>query len=223
MGSEALARPHGRVTKTAVRPAAVAGRFYPARADRLRRLLDALVRMAGGSAAPARAVIVPHAGLEYSGLCAAHVFTRVAIPATVVLLAPNHTGRLGSPHGASLWSHGAFETPLGDVPVDGAFADALAARSPFVAHDPVAHEFEHAIEVELPFLQVLARDVAVVPLVLAHDAWPLCEGVAGALAETVRSCGRPVLLVASSDMIHDEPAASAAMSVAGASDQIAIT
>jgi hypothetical protein len=142
----------------------------------------------------------------YSGPTAAAVFVRVAVPRLVVILAPNHTGVCDAKGGVSLWEAGAFRTPLGDVPVDASFADALLKASPLVDIDRDAHRGEHAIEVELPFLQKLRSDVRIVPLVLAWDVWAPARTLGEALAGLVRSGGEPVLLLASSDLNHYEPA-----------------
>ena len=151
-------------------------------------------------------MITPHAGLVYSGPTAACVFARIAIPRLVVILAPNHTGIVDAPGGVSLWEAGAFRTPLGDVPVDAAFAAALLGASDLVSVDHDAHRAEHAIEVELPFLQKLRPDVRIVPLVLAWDSWSDARGLGEALAGLVRDATEPVLLVASSDLNHYEAA-----------------
>ncbi len=193
-----------------VRRPAVAGTFYPRSAGELRELVGAYLAEASGDPAPARAALAPHAGLIYSGRCAAHVFRRVVLPPVVVILAPNHTGRVGAPGGASVWAHGAFGTPLGEIPVASAFAEALTARCALATHDPVAHLAEHAIEVELPFLQVGDRQCAIVPIVLAWDDWARCRQLAEDLAHLVRDWPQDVLLLASSDMTHYESAERAA-------------
>jgi AmmeMemoRadiSam system protein B len=150
--------------------------------------------------------MAPHAGLIFSGACAARVFAQVMIPEVVVIVAPNHTGRLTSPGGASLAPHTHFQTPFGDVAVDQEFGSALCAATGLIAPDADAHAGEHAIEVELPFIRTLAPESAIVPIVLAWDDWPRSRELGAALAEVVRECNRRVLLVASSDMTHYEPA-----------------
>lgn len=154
--------------------------------------------------------MVPHAGLIYSGKCAGAVFGRLALPRTVVLLCPNHTGTCRSP-GASLWRSGVFDTPLGPVSIDEMFAVALEQACSLVAHDPAAHRFEHAIEVELPFLIARSPGTTIVPIVIAWTDWTRSAALAAALAETVAARrrvapGRDVLLIASSDMSHYEGA-----------------
>jgi len=196
----------------AVRAPAVSGRFYPGTARELERAVRELLAAVpplppGARPAPARAAVAPHAGYVYSGLTAAHVFARLDIPPIVVIVAPNHTGVCHAPGGASLWEAGAFRTPLGDVAVDDRFAAALLDASPLVGSDHAAHADEHAVEVELPFLQVLRADVRIVPLVLAWDAWEGCERLGRALATLVGRWPERVLLLASSDLNHYEPAA----------------
>ncbi|GBD33579.1 MAG: MEMO1 family protein [Gemmatimonadales bacterium] len=188
----------------------MAGRFYPADRNELGDLVDRLLSAARRDPRPAPGGIVPHAALVYSGACAASLFGRVAVPNTVVILAPNHTGRLGAPGGASGWMRGSFATPLGELPVAEDFMTELEASCDLVAHDPWAHEFEHAIEVELPFLQKLNPACRIAPLVLAFDDWGRCETLGGALAQVVARWPEPVLLLASSDMTHYEPAEVAA-------------
>ncbi len=171
--------------------------------------MQGLLEEVRASALPVRGAIVPHAGLEYSGACAAEVFKRVRLAPTVVILAPNHTGRVGAPGGASAWTTGAFETPLGRHVIAEKFLRALCRECDLVAHDPVAHEREHAIEVELPFLSLLAPQSLIAPIVLAWDDWERCRELGDALANAVRGWPEPVSLLASSDMTHFETAASA--------------
>jgi AmmeMemoRadiSam system protein B len=189
---------------------AVAGTFYPADPGELEGLVNGFLSNVQADPRPARGAIAPHAGLIYSGQCAAHVFARIAIPSVVVVLAPNHTGRCGARGGASVWARGAFDTPLGRVPIAEALAEAFLARCELASHDVLAHVAEHAIEVELPFLQALAAEVALLPIVLAWDDWRRCEVVAEVLADLVGQWPQPVLLLASSDMTHYESAARAA-------------
>ena len=191
-----------------MRTPAVSGSFYPRTKRELERAVRELLEaVPPTSPAPARAAVAPHAGYVYSGLTAAHVFARLAIPPVVVILAPNHTGVCGARGGASLWEDGAFRTPLGDVPVDARFAAALLEASPLVGVDHTAHAGEHAVEVEVPFLQMRRPDVRIVPLVLAWDGWDGCRRLGEALAGVTERWSEPVLLLASSDLTHYEPAA----------------
>ena len=196
-----------------IRPPVVSGRVYPKDPTELRAtvatlLADARRDLGTTPPAPSRAVIAPHAGYIYSGPTAARVVSRIEIPGLVVILAPNHTGVCAAESGISLWEAGAFRTPLGEVPVDADAAQALREISKgFVAVDHDAHTSEHAIEVELPFLQMLRSDVRLVPLVIAFDEWRPARLLGEMLKRLVQAVGEPVLLLASSDLNHYEPAA----------------
>lgn len=196
-------------TRDRRRPA-VAGMFYPAHPDELRALVQDMLAEVGEPLQQAHAAIVPHAGLIYSGRCAAQVWGRLAIPPVVVLIAPNHTGLLDNPGGAGAWSRGVFETPLGETPV----AEDLLARMEdacsLLRHDRAAHLREHAIEVELPFLRLLAPETKLAPIILAWDEWEPCKQLSDAIARVVAEWPQDVLLVASSDMTHYESAERAA-------------
>lgn len=196
--------------KSGMRRPAVAGMFYPADPNELRTLVEGQLAEVAASPQAACAAIVPHAGLIYSGQCAAHVFRRLEIPPVVVLLAPNHRGFVEHPGGASSWSFGAFETPLGAIRVEQDFLARLEQVCPLVGHDESAHAREHAVEVELPFLAILAPDVRIAPILLAWDDWTRCKELAAALVQVVDDWPGDVLLLASSDMTHYESAKSAA-------------
>ncbi len=183
-----------------IRPPAVAGAFYPSRRERLEGDVrshlpaDAMPESAFGA-------IVPHAGYIYSGRVAGAVYAHLAIPATVVILCPNHTGR-GPP--ASLDPSDAWRTPLGDVKVNRRMAERLLKLAPSLQEDSAAHAREHSLEVQLPFLQVLRPDVEFVPICIgAHDL-ELCREVGRALAKIRTEEKEPPLLLASSDMNHYE-------------------
>ena len=208
-----------------VRPPAVSGRFYPSDPVELRATVATLLadarRAVGPSGRQAVGVIAPHAGYIYSGATAAAVFARVTIPGLVIILAPNHTGISEAKGGVSLWESGAFRTPLGDVPIDAEAAEALREVSRgLVGVDHDAHRAEHAVEVELPFLQLLRADVRIVPLVIAWDAWDFARLLGEMLARLVKAAAEPVLLLASSDLNHYEPAAVSEQKDAQALDAI---
>ena len=190
-----------------IRPAAVAGTWYPGAAAPLRAEVDA--HLAGAGPPPAGdvvALIAPHAGLVYSGPVAAYAYGVVAgRPYDVALLVgPSHYHGF---EGVAVWPAGAFETPLGRVAVDAAVADRLLA-SPVVGTHPAAHDREHALEMQLPFLQAVLPGVPIVPLLLGYQERPAIEALAGALVEAC--AGRTPLLVASTDLSHYFPADRAA-------------
>lgn len=188
-----------------VRPPAVAGQFYPDDPVELTGLVRGFLRDVPAESRSVRGAMVPHAGLIYSGACVAQVVGRLRLPPVVVILAPNHTGA-GEPGRASLWTKGAFGTPLGQVPIAETLARRLVSASELVVDDRRAHRHEHAIEVELPFLQLLGAGTSIVPLVLAWDDWPSSRQLAQGLAALIAAWPEKVLLLASSDMTHYEPA-----------------
>jgi len=192
------------------RQPAVAGLFYPADGGALRRMVEGLLAEVDTAPQAARAAMVPHAGLIYSGRCAARVFKGLAIPPIVVVVAPNHRGRCDNAGGVGAWDHGCFDTPLGPISIAEDFVAALERRCALVGHDVSAHAREHAVEVELPFLAVCAPEAKIVPLLLAWEDWARCQTLAGAIATTIVEVQQPTLLLASSDMTHYESAESAA-------------
>lgn len=182
------------------RDPAVAGRFYGADGAALGREVAGYLA-AGVARTPALGLVAPHAGYVYSGAIAGAAYGRVEIPGKVIVLCPNHTGAGAE---VALWPGGAWRTPLGRVPVDEALTAAIAA-SPLVALDVEAHRSEHALEVQLPFLQVARPDVSIAALCLGHLRFRDCEALGRVLAAAAAEEG--ALLVASSDMSHYVPAA----------------
>jgi AmmeMemoRadiSam system radical SAM enzyme/AmmeMemoRadiSam system protein B/AmmeMemoRadiSam system protein A len=181
------------------RPPAVAGRFYPADPGELSRLVDGLLAASERRVESWSAVMAPHAGLVYSGRLAAEVFNRVAIPELVLVLGPKHTR-----HGVG-WAvapHDAWAIPGATIPCDPALARALAEAIPGLQLDAAAHQQEHAIEVELPFLATLAPRSRVVGLAIGGGDWERCREFAEGLAGVIRRLPERPLLVISSDMNH---------------------
>lgn len=146
-----------------IRRPAVAGSFYPADPTILRRTLQQLLSplREEKDRVQARGALVPHAAYLYSGKTAGKVNGLLHIPHTVVLLGPNHF-RLGP--AIATFASGSWETPLGSVRINAHLAQALTAGYPQIIDDPEAHAAEHAIEVQLPFLQYLRPDVTFVPI-----------------------------------------------------------
>jgi len=193
---------------SALRTPAVAGRFYPARADELLR--DVRHCTSAGNTTfsdrvSAIGCVVPHAGYVYSGSVAGAVYSRMKIPPRCVILCPNHTGK-GCP--LSIMANTSWQTPLGEVAPDSATATRLIERFPRLQEDSAAHRGEHAIEVQLPFLQTLQpqflqTQLEIVPIAIGTRDFDVLRGLGEALAEVVGS--GETLIIASSDMNHYEP------------------
>jgi AmmeMemoRadiSam system protein B len=183
-----------------IREPAVAGQFYPESRTELQRDVDKFLS-GNGKKVRAIGVIAPHAGYIYSGAVAGAVFAHVEIPRRVLVLCPNHTG-MGEP--LSIMSVGSFRTPLGDVAIDTMLAEALKKNFALLREDTLAQEHEHAVEVQLPFLQAARKDVIFVPITVGTGQFEVLRALGLVIAKVIAECGEPVLIVASSDMNHYE-------------------
>jgi len=188
------------MSSSTVRAAAVAGQFYPLNPRTLRESLHSYIDPEARRV-PALGCIVPHAGYMYSGHVAGAVYSHIEVPARCVVLCPNHTGQ-GTP--LSIMSSGSWGTPLGSVVIDEELADALRQQFPWLSEDAMAHRTEHAIEVQLPFLQSVRPDVRFVPIAIGTRQFEVLEGLGLAIGDVLASFGDKVLIVASSDMNHYE-------------------
>ncbi len=197
-----------------IRAPAVAGMFYPEDAGELRRnvvtLLEAAVPQYSDQSIVA--AIAPHAGYIYSGPVAAYTFktlqtcypsglapppTTDQFSPTVVVIAPSHHEAF--PY-ISVFTGQAYRTPLGEVPVAQELAETLAAADEYIMADWRGHVREHALEVELPFLQVIWPQFRLVPVVMGQQDWELCKLLGEHLAALARET--PLLILASSDLSH---------------------
>jgi len=184
-----------------MRQPAVAGRFYPKSPEELSRTINKLFpHDTALKKQKALAVVSPHAGYVYSGGLAAETLYSVTIPETVVIIGPNHHGQ-GAPIALSTAD---WEMPLGNVPVDKDFTKLLLDHSPHITADESAHQFEHSLEVQIPFLQELQNNFSIVPMVISRISFELCEDVAKSLAYAINNSKNTTLIVASSDMSHYE-------------------
>ena len=200
--------PHG-TSVPPVRPPAVAGSFYPADAQQLAAMVDDFI----ARAKPAQvqdlvAIVAPHAGYTYSGPVAGYSYALLKGRkiARVVVIAPSHYEAFGF---SSVFDGEAYSTPLGQVPVDRAFAAKLAAGGHLIrlsgqGHTPTEDRREHALEVQLPFLQrALAGPFQIVPIVMGNQSYEACRTLGLALAKLIQ--GTDTLIVASSDLSHFHP------------------
>lgn len=184
---------------TLARPAARAGSFYPADATQLNAMLDDLLPVGNRGDETWPAVMVPHAGLPFSGQVAGATFNRIRFPDTVIVLGPKHT-RLGVQ--AAVAPHETWMLPGGQLSADPALARHLADRISGLELDSVAHRDEHSVEVELPLIHRLAPESRVVGIVLGRGDLNRCRTFAEQLAAVIREMPEAPLLVISSDMNH---------------------
>jgi MEMO1 family protein len=181
---------------------AVAGQFYPANPKELAAQLKRLTQNERtAEKVRVRACLVPHAGYMYSGAVAGAVFANLVLPKKILLLGVRHYPR---GEALAILSEGAWRTPLGDVPIDGALAAALRRECPLLREDSVAHSQEHSLEVELPFLQVLAPEFSFVPVAVGTLQFDDLVATGEGIARVLRQSNEEILVVTSSDMNHYE-------------------
>jgi len=201
------------LSRSRVRYPAVAGLFYERDPESLRKRIEWCFKHELGPGAiptvekgPRRIIglVSPHAGYVYSGPVAAHSYSALARdgkPDVVVILGPNHTG-LGS--GVSIVDRGVWRTPLGDVEIDSDLAKRIVKNSDVISVDELAHEHEHSIEVQLPFLQyVFGSDFRFVPICMMLQIRDTCISVGSAIARALK--GLNAVIIASTDFTHYEP------------------
>ena len=191
-----------------VRKAAVAGSWYPGTSSALAAAVDRhLARTSRDLNGDLVALVAPHAGLMYSGPVAAHAYRLLRGRAfdVVVVVGPSHYVAF---EGVAVSRARGFETPMGVAAVAGEVADALMQATPVVREHDAAHAREHSLEMQLPFLQHLAKDAPIVPLVMGHQTDETARALADGLVAVLR--GRNALLVASTDLSHYHDAVTAA-------------
>jgi AmmeMemoRadiSam system protein B len=194
-----------------IRNAAVAGQFYPENAKNLKQQIEEcfldkrgfgtipLLKKVGHNL---KGLVVPHAGFVYSGAIASHSYARLAeqgFADTFIILGPNHTG-MGS--GVSVMTEGVWKTPLGTVPLDSSLAQTISTG--IIDRDATAHTYEHSIEVQLPFLQYIARDrkFEFVPVCMMMQDYETVQEVGAILAEATQKSKKNIVFIASSDFSH---------------------
>ncbi len=199
---------------------AVAGQFYEGDPKTLRKQIErCFFHPLGpgrlpelGSGRKIKGMVVPHAGYMYSGPVAAHAYSALAkdgLPQGFVIIGPNHTG-----YGLDIsMTNEDFSTPLGTVGIHRGILSKLQETG--VKMDPVAHRFEHSIEVQLPFLQYLHTEISMVPITMLAQDMKSAVGLGRSIAQAIE--GEDVVVIASTDFSHYVP-----KEVAVAKDQKAI-
>jgi len=202
---------------TMIRKPAVAGRFYPAEPNELRKTLDGFVE-SNQAKRRAAGLVVPHAGYMYSGHVAGAVYSRIELPQRSIVLCPNHTG-FGTP--LSIMKSGGWLTPLGTMQIDEELSAALMDADPDLENDIEAHRFEHALEVQLPFMQYLSGSgLRFVPITVGTGSLERLQALGTAIAKVVQALAPSALIIASSDMNHYESDAVTRVKDRKAIDQI---
>ncbi len=181
--------------------------WYPDDPQELAALLDELLLddEGIGGPSPARGVIAPHAGMRYSGHVAGATYRRVQVPEVAIVLGVDHW------HGGAPYStqfEGSWRLPSGDLPIDAELARRIGDAVTILSEDTRALEMEHSLEMQLPFLHRLRPDLRIVPLQLSYlgedEALRVGETLGRTVAAWERESGQRALLVASSDMHHQE-------------------
>ncbi len=198
-----------------VRPPAVAGQFYAGGAQQLREEIESCYRHRLGpgelpevdedGARKIVGLVSPHAGYVYSGPTAAQGFYelgRDGRPEAVIVIGPAHRPGLGA---AVIQTVGSWATPLGETAIDSELAAALLAACPVLSEGTVELAYEHSLEVQLPFLQHLyGEPLRFVAIMMLDQDQAIAEDIGTALAQVCPP--RDVVIIASTDMTHQEPA-----------------
>ena len=188
-----------------IRKPVVAGQFYPASPSQLKTMIKSMVNEQAVKE-EVIGLVSPHAGYMYSGPVAGATISRIKFKETFIIMGPNHTGR-GKP--LSIMTQGSWQTPLGEVKIDSELGLRMLAKSRTLEEDSAAHEMEHSIEVQLPFLQYFKSDIKIVPIVIGFATGNVYKQLGSEIAEAVKELNKEVVIIASSDMTHYEPQESA--------------
>jgi len=186
--------------KEFIRKPCVAGRFYPGSKAGLEKSVASY--LVDTPKEDALVLICPHAGYMYSGKTAGQAFSSVNIPGRVILIGPNHTGE--GPY-VSVMASGTWEIPTGQVEIDEELASEVLSSSPLFQRDSAAHENEHSLEVQLPFIRAINPSAKIVPITVMRAGRSECEEMGKALARVISKTRGQTLLLVSSDMNHYEP------------------
>ncbi len=186
-----------------IRQPAVAGRFYEGSPTLLEKEVGAFIEK-GLKKEKAIGIVSPHAGYVYSGAVAGAVYSRIIIPKTIILMGPNHTG-IGK--AVSVFPEGEWTMPNGPVAVNNKLAELILKYSKTASADYHAHQHEHSLEVQIPFIQYFSKDFSIVPITIMDTSLKTCqdigEGIAKAVKEYIKEA-EDVLIVSSTDMTHYE-------------------
>jgi len=188
-----------------IREPYAAGSYYPGSTSRLREMLE-MCTDAKAEKEDVVGLLMPHAGYQYSGAVAGAAISRVKFKDTFIIIGPSHSG-MGKPF--SVMTEGTWLTPLGEVEIDSELARKIVAVSEYAEEDYRAHQQEHAVEVQVPFLQYFKSDIRIVPIILASAPAATYEQIGRDIARAIKELNREVVIIASGDMTHYEPQSTA--------------
>ena len=183
-----------------IRQPAVADQFYPGSERDLKKDLSRRIKEVEKKET-ALALGSPHAGYVYSGNIAGAVYSIAEITRDVIVMGPNHHG-LGAPF--AIMAQGKWMMPGGDITINEELAHLMIEESRWLRADDQAHINEHSVEVQLPFIQYVQPSVEFVPVVLSTADFQTCEEMGMAIANAIKRYGKPVVIIASTDMTHYE-------------------
>lgn len=193
-----------------IREPSVSGTFYPDNPKLLTGNIETYLKNASFDSIDGEilGLISPHAGYMYSGQVAAYGYKAImgSPYETVIIIAPSHRSHF---EGVAVLEKGSYRTPLGVVPVDEKIAEEIVKLQTFIRPNVDAHRGEHSLEVQIPFLQVVLKDFAIVPLIMGSQDPILCEALADCLREAIEKTNKKVLVVGSTDLSHYYPYAEA--------------
>jgi hypothetical protein len=183
-----------------IRKPAVAGEFYPALPKQLEREISRLISVTSKKRS-VLGILSPHAGYAYSGSVAGLVFSKIELPKTIIIIGPNHTGAGGM---ASISSKDEWEMPGGIVKMNRELAEIIMSKTGLINEDRTSHQFEHSLEVQIPFIQYFLDAFDIVPICMRRIEFSKCGDIGIAIATSIKEYGKPVLIISSSDMTHYE-------------------
>jgi MEMO1 family protein len=190
----------GKERMSQVRKPAVAGYFYPAEASKLKNEIELLLSIASGDKIDSRifGIVSPHAGYIYSGKTAAFGYNQLDKDKIrkVIILSPSHREYFP---GTSVYSGDAYQTPLGTVQVNKEIADNLIVNAKTIFKGVKGHKEEHAVEVQIPFLQTVLNDFEIIPVVIGDQGKLYVDELSEKLAEVMDD---ETIIVSSSDLSH---------------------
>jgi len=186
-----------------IRPDMFAGKWYPSNKEELYDMVNKFLSQAKLPyiKGKIKAIIVPHAGYMFSGAVAAYAFKAIKGEdfTRVIMIGPSHRSYF---QGISVNIQEGYKTPFGIVPVDRDFGEKLIKSSPMIGYIPVAHSYEHCLEVELPFLQTVLKKFKIVPILLGQQDMGTCKELARCLLRLLKKDKEKTLILASSDLSH---------------------